>query len=110
MTVRSNIEDINQGTDYVTTINFTDANNQPIDLTDYTIVAKFKKSPSSTKEYSFDILVSPLIGEATLTLAANASANIPSGRYVYDCVITDPDNVKLKILEGILTINPTVSK
>jgi hypothetical protein len=46
-----------------------------------------------------------------LELAANTTANIAPGRYVYDAVISDAiTNVKTRILEGIIEVSPRVTR
>jgi len=38
------------------------------------------------------------------------TAALESGRYVYDLVITDASGGKTRVVEGIATVNPSVSR
>jgi hypothetical protein len=49
-------------------------------------------------------------GEITLSLTANQTGNIVAGRYVYDVELTDAANSITRIVEGIVTINPQVTR
>ena len=45
-----------------------------------------------------------------LTLNANQTSNIVSGRYVYDIELTDASNSVSRIVEGIVTVTPQVTR
>jgi hypothetical protein len=49
-------------------------------------------------------------GEVTMSISASNTANIKPGRYVFDVKSTDDLNAVSRILEGIITINPSVTK
>lgn len=109
MAIKSNIV-IDQGSDYEVTVNVKDANNAPIDLTGYTGVAQMRKYYTSLTSYSFGVDVVPLTGEVVLSMDANTSSLISPGRYVYDCELESPSNRKLRIVQGIVTVTPQVSR
>jgi hypothetical protein len=109
MAIKSNIV-IDQGTDFEVTINVRDANTTVIALTDFTGQAQIRKYYTSSRKYDFNVIVSANTGEVTLAMSAANSANIASGRYVYDCVLVSSSNVVSRIVEGIVTINPRVSR
>ena len=108
MAVKSNIV-IDQGTDYEVTINVTDANTTPINLTGYTCQAQVRKYYTSSRKYDFAVTISANTGEVTLAMSANTSANIAAGRYLYDCTISQA-NIISRIVEGIVTINPRITR
>jgi hypothetical protein len=109
MAVKSNIV-IDQGTDFEVTINLKDADTTPITLDGYEGQAQVRKYYTSSRSYNFDVLISANTGEVTLAMSANTSANIAPGRYVYDCVLTSNTNIVSRIVEGIVTINPRVTR
>ena len=109
MAIKSNIT-IDQGTDYEVTINVRDANTTAISLTGFTGQAQLRKYYTSSRKYDFGVIVSANTGEVTLAMSAANTANIAAGRYVYDCVLVSNTNVVSRIVEGIVTINPRVSR
>jgi hypothetical protein len=109
MAIKSNIV-IDQGTDFEVTINVRDANTTAIALTGFTGQAQLRKYYTSSRKYDFNVTVSANTGEVTLAMSAANSALISSGRYVYDCVLVSNTNVVSRIVEGIVTINPRVSR
>ncbi len=52
---------------------------------------------------------SPLDGEVTVSLTAEETSAIKAGRYVYDIEITSSEET-LRVLEGIVVVNPEVTK
>lgn len=109
MAIKSNIT-IDQGTDYEVTINVRDANTGVISLTGFTGQAQFRKYFTSSRKYDFDVIVSANTGEVTMAISAATTANVAAGRYVYDCVLVSSSNVVSRIVEGIVTINPRVTR
>jgi hypothetical protein len=100
---------IDQGTTFTTTIDVTDDDGNHIDLTGYTGAAQIRKTYSSSNSTSFTVVVSNA-GTVTLSMNANTTANIIAGRYVYDCEITSGDGIRSRIIEGIVTITPEVTR
>jgi hypothetical protein len=41
---------------------------------------------------------------------ANTTANLTSGRYLFDLLITSPASVKTRVIEGIVTVLPSVTR
>ena len=109
MAIKSNIT-IDQGTDFEVTINVKDANTSAISLTGFTGQAQIRKYYTSSRKYDFNVTVSANTGEVTMAMTSAMSANIAAGRYVYDCVLISSSNVVSRIVEGIVTINPRVSR
>ena len=101
---------IDQGTTFSTTVTVTDDDGSPLVLSDYTGAAQLRKHYTSSNSVSFSVSVSGLTGEITLSLTANATTSIVPGRYVYDCEITSPGGVVSRILEGIATVTPEVTR
>lgn len=109
MAIKGNLV-IDQGSDFSTTINVTDENGVAIDLTGYTGSAQMRKNYASLTSKTFIVSISPLIGTVTLSMnAANTSA-ITAGRYVYDCELTNSANVTSRLVEGIVTVTPQVTR
>jgi hypothetical protein len=109
MAIKTNIV-IDQGSDYEVSVNVKDANNTPIDLAGYTGAAQMRKHYTSLTSHSFGVNITALTGEVTLSMPANTSNLISPGRYVYDCELTSISNTKIRIVEGIVTVTPQVTR
>jgi hypothetical protein len=101
---------IDQGTTFSLSLGVNDQNGDPKDLTDYTAAAQMRKSYYTNTSIDFTAEVSlPEDGEVTISLTAEETSAIKAGRYVYDIEITGEDET-LRVLEGIVVINPEVTK
>lgn len=109
MALKANLV-IDQGSTFQTTINVTDDNDDIVDLTGYSGLAQIRKHYTSSNSYSFTVSISPALGAVTLAMTANATANIVSGRYVFDCELTDPNGAVTRLVEGIVTVTPQVTR
>ena len=109
MALKANIV-IDQGTTFQTTINVTDDNDDIVNLTGYTGAAQLRKHFTSTTSYALTVSISPTIGTVTLSMTANSTANVVSGRYVYDCELTDINGAVTRLIEGIATVTPQVTR
>lgn len=109
MAIKANLI-IDQGADYETSINVTDDDDNTIDLTGYTGQAQMRKHYTSVTYYSFDVNIQGPSGIVTLGMTANVSNTIPAGRYVYDCELTDTQGKRSRLVEGIVTISPQVTR
>lgn len=102
---------IEQGSDYVTTITLDDVNGVPFDLTNYTGKSQMRKSyysANATAEFTITIQ-DPESGSISISLDSANTANISAGRYLYDVVIKNNDEVKTRVLEGIVNVLPQVT-
>ena len=109
MATKANII-IDQGTTFSTVINLTDDNGDPIDLTGYTGDSEMRKHYTSSNSQSFSISLGGTLGTVTLSLTSAQTANLTPGRYVYDVEVTSGSNVVSRIVEGIVTITPEVTR
>lgn len=108
MAIKTNIV-LDQGSDFLFTFDMIDDNDQTIDLSDYTGKATMRKFYTSTKGHDFKVDVNPE-GEVTLSMNSHSTSCIDSGRYVYDCELTNSEGVVSRIIEGIVTVTPRVRK
>ena len=70
-----------------------------------------RKSYYSTTANSFtSTITSNANGEITLSMTAANTANLTAGRYLYDLLITAPDTTKTRVVEGIITVLPSVTR
>ena len=108
MATRANIV-IDQGAAFSAEINVTDDNDDIVDLSGYTANAQMKKWYTSSNSVTFSTAISTEEGLVTISLTTAQTGDIEFGRYVYDVVIHDANNVSTKIVEGIATVTPTVT-
>jgi hypothetical protein len=109
MAIKANLI-VDQGTDYNTSINLVDADDNIVTLSGYMSNAQMRKTYTSSSSYSFSTVLETSNGVIQLSLSAAQTANIVAGRYVYDVVVTSPSNVTSRIIEGIVTVTPRVTK
>jgi hypothetical protein len=101
---------IEQGTTYNTTIFLDNANYVTYNLTGYTANSGIRRSYYSANASAFfTTTVNANNGTIALSLAANTTANLMPGRYVYDTKLTDLYGNVSRIVEGIVEISPQVS-
>ena len=103
---------IDQGATFSKTITVKDTSGNALNLTGFTAIAQIRKSPSSSTSVSFTVaFVSPrTTGQITISLTATQTAALEAGRYNYDVLITSGASVKTRVVEGIATVNPSVSR
>jgi len=102
---------IEQNADFTTTINVNDGTGAAQNLTSYTAAAQMRKSYYSTTANSFTVSISNAgAGEITMAMTSANTANLTPGRYMYDLVMTSPANIKTRVVEGIVTVLPSVTR
>jgi hypothetical protein len=100
---------IDQGTTFTTSFNFTNDNDDPIDFSTFTAASQMRKSYSSTTFHAFTVGLSSN-GVITLGMSANTTSAITAGRYLYDLEVTDSTGVKSRLVEGIVTVTPEITR
>ena len=109
MATRVNII-IDQGTDFSTAINLTDSSGVNLNLTGYSAASQIRKTHSSSNSTAFTCTLA--VANSTLTLALNNSvtAAMSAGRFVWDAELTDSAGTVSRILEGMVTVTPEVTR
>lgn len=109
MAIKANLI-IDQGSTYSTVIGVTDDNDASIDLTGYSGSAQIRKHYSSSNSVPFSVGISPADGSVVLSLSSTQTSALRAGRYVYDVELTNSSNVVSRIVEGIVTVTPQVTR
>lgn len=104
---------IDQGTDYSTVLSVTNDDGTPTNLSGYTAAGQMRKhytssAPTATFVITFDS--DRTTGLLTVALAKSVTNAIPAGRYVYDVEITSSGDKTTRLVEGIATVTPQVTK
>jgi hypothetical protein len=100
---------IDQGTDFLTTITLTDDDGDPIDLSNYSGAGQIRKYYTSSNAVNFSVTADEF-GVVSLSLSSAVTNTIPYGRYVYDVELTDQANQVSRIMEGLVTVTPGVTR
>jgi len=101
---------IDKGTSYSTSIDVLDEYGNPIDLTYFIGSAQLRKHYTSTGAVDFAVDLDGADGTIYLSLSANVTANLIPGRYVYDVELISSDGIVSRLVEGIATITPNVTR
>jgi len=104
---------VDQGTTFNNVINITDdVTNAAVNVSGYSFESQIRRSYYSANITANIIctITNASNGEVTMSISASNTANIKPGRYVFDVKSTDDLNAVSRILEGIITINPSVTK
>lgn len=111
MAAKANIV-IDQGADFSTTITVTDSSGSVTNLTGYTARGQIRKHYTSTTAVSLSFTFgSPRTeGKLTLSLSNTQTANMAAGRYVYDVELISAANAVSRLVEGIATVTPEVTR
>lgn len=110
MAIKANLI-IDQGASFESSFNVTDDDDATINLTGFTGAAQMRKHYTSVSYYTFNVAIDAVLGIVTLSMDANTTNTIPAGRYVYDCELTDTtSNVRSRLVEGIVTVTPQVTR
>lgn len=103
--------DIDQGSDFNVILELENNDGTPMDLRGYSVYSQFRKSYGSTTAYTFTTsVVDALAGKISLGLLGTQSSAIRPGRYLYDVEIANSTPSKTRVVEGIVTINPEITK
>jgi hypothetical protein len=102
---------VDAGADYSTIITVAATNGQPLNLTGYSVASQMRKSYSSSTVYNFTTsLYDAAQGKVRLQLNNTQSSAIPAGRWLYDVEITSPSGTKTRVIEGIVTVTPEITR
>ena len=109
MAIKANLI-IDQGTTFYTSIDVTDEDGTVVSLAGYTGAAQLRKHYTSTAQTAFTVSITAATGVVALSMSANVTNNIAAGRYVYDCELTDGSGTVSRLIEGIVTVTPGVTR
>lgn len=102
---------IDQGSTYYVQIQLSDQNGDLLDLSGYVANSQIRKwYSSSTPAASFSTSIDPVNSTISLSLTSDQSSNLIAGRYVYDVEVTNSANVVSRLVEGIVTVTPQVTR
>ncbi len=102
---------IDQGATFTTTVTVTDANGDAVNLSGYSVAAQIRKTFLSSTATAFTATISNASsGEITISLTPTQTTALEAGRFVYDVLITASGGTKTRVVEGQVTVNPSVTR
>lgn len=109
MALKKNIV-IDQGSDFSTTIDVIDSDGNPLDLTNYTTASQMRKNYATSTAVTFTSSHNGANGQVTIELSNSETENLDPGRYLYDVEITSNTNIVTRVVEGIATVTPGITR
>lgn len=100
---------IDQGSTFSRDFSFLDNDGDPIDFSTYSANSQMRKFYSSSNSFSFNVSLFSN-GQITLGMTANTTGSIEAGRYVYDLEVQAPDGTISRLVEGVVTVTPQVTR
>jgi hypothetical protein len=104
---------IDQGATFSTNVQYIDIYKNPIPLTGYTANCQIRKSYGSANAAAIlnTVIYDQTRGNITISLDYGTTANLTAGRYLYDVTATNTNtNSIVRVIEGIMTVNPSVTR
>ena len=102
---------IDQGATFTTTVTVTDSNGDAVNLSGYSVAAQIRKTFLSFSATAFTASISNASsGEITISLTDTQTTALEAGRFVYDVLISASGVTKCSVVEGQVTVNPSVTR
>lgn len=103
---------IDQGSDWSAILTFNNVDGTPRDFTNCTVSGQMRRGyGSSTYTAITTTFINPVnTGKVKLALGHATSTAMKAGRYVYDVELIDSFNARSRLVEGIITITPEVTR
>lgn len=104
---------MDQGTTFRNVINLTDdLTNSYINVSGYQVRSQMRRSYYSANATANLVctITDSANGEITMSLDAANTSSIKAGRYLFDLETVDLSNVTVRVLEGIITVTPEITR
>jgi hypothetical protein len=103
---------LDQGTDFDFDMELTNDDGTRKNIEGYEFSSSIRKSYYSTNVTAnlTPTIVDAENGIITFSLSADATANVKPGRYLFDIKQVDSSNLTSRIVEGLIIVNPQITK
>lgn len=111
MTTRANLY-VDQGVDFEVVLDLFSVTGDNYNISNQEFKCEVRKVFSSTSSFEAEITINTDdndLNNLNLKVSANTTAEVDPGKYQYDIVMTDGFN-RIKILEGLMFILPTITR
>lgn len=104
--------DVDQGTDFSLDLDLTNADGTVINVAGYTFSSSVRKSYYSVNPVAnlTVTVVNAANGNVVLSMNSATTSNIKAGRYLFDVKQVSAGSTSTRLLEGIITVLPQVTK
>lgn len=103
---------VDQGSTFESTIDLVTDDGAAINVAGYVFSGQIRKSyysANATANITVTI-TNAANGNVTMSMNAATTANIKAGRYLYDIKMIDTSNTVTRLVEGVITITPQVTR
>lgn len=102
---------IDQGAKFSTSISVFDTSGNTSNLVGYTANAQMRRVWSSVTNTKFSVVFTDAAnGVLTMSMSSANTNLLNTGRHVYDVKLTDPAGEARRVFEGIVVVNPSVTR
>ena len=102
---------VDQGSTYSNIITVTSSTGSALDLSGYSVASQMRKSHKSSTYHAFTASVYDAAnGKIRLQLTDEQSEAIPEGRWLYDVEIESSSGTRTRVLEGVVTVTPQITR
>lgn len=114
MSAQKNFQ-VDQNTTFRFVVEYKDSQDNPIDLTGSSAKMQVRDGGAASKlaatltSPTGGISIDPLIGKITVTMTPAQTNKLFYPKSAYDLILVDSNSNRIKIIEGFLTLNKTVT-
>lgn len=103
---------VDQGSTFESTIDLVTDDGAVINVAGYVFSGQIRKSYySANATANITVTITDAAnGNVTMSMNAATTANIKAGRYLYDVKMIDTSNTVTRLVEGVITITPQVTR
>ena len=84
--------------------------NSAKDLTDFTGTCKMQRTLNLGSLTEFNLaFTNRALGKVRISLTSTQTANIADGKYFYDLMLTDPNGIVERVIEGVVIVKHPVT-
>jgi hypothetical protein len=103
---------VDQGTDFLVALELETDQGDDYPVIDQQFFCQVRKMYSTTVlfEADLEVVVNGVTNEINLSFGSSVTRNIKPGKYQYDLIMINDNNITMKILEGLLFVLPTITQ
>jgi len=109
MAIKGNLV-IDQGTDFSAVIDVAEPDGDAYPLTGYTASAQMRKNYASSTAHTFTTQINISESQIQLSMPNSVTNEIEPGRYLYDVEITSSSGEVIRVVEGVVTVTPGITR